>query len=102
MSSDESNDSKASRVLRTISVILRVVGVLIAVLVVVDAFASGAVRVALSGVNGFVSALTPGFLRGLFVFSTPFDGAFRGDFAILAMMFLVADWILCRIATSLR
>ena len=102
MSSDESNDSKASRVLWTISVILRVVGVLIAVLVVVDAFASGAVRVALSGVNGFVSALTPGFLRGLFVFSTPFDGAFRGDFAILAMTFLVADWILCRIATSLR
>ena len=101
MSSDESNDSKASRVLWTISVILRVVGVLIAVLVVVDAFASGAVRVALSGVNGFV-ALTPGFLRGLFVFSTPFDGAFRGDFAILAMMFLIADWILCRIATSLR
>ena len=44
----------------------------------------------------------PEFLRGLFVFQTPFDGAFRGDFAILAMMSLIADWAFCRIASSLR
>ena len=55
-----------------------------------------------AGVPMIMSGIIPGFLRGLFVFQTPFDGAFRGDFAILAMMCLVADWVFCRIASSLR
>lgn len=102
MSSGGSAGTLIVRILRFVAVILRVAGVIVAALVVANVFASGAVRMVLLDVNGFVSGVIPGFLRGLFVFQTPFDGAFRGDFAILAMMFLIADWVFCRIASSLR
>jgi len=102
MSSEGKGSALVARILRSVAVVLRVAGILLAVLVVANVFASGAVRMALLGVNSFVSGLMPEFLRGLFVFQTPFDGAFRGDFAILAMMSLIADWAFCRIASSLR
>jgi len=102
MSSRGSADTLVVRILGLVAIVLRVAGILIAVLVVANVFASGAIRMVLLDVNGIVSGVMPGFLRGLFVFQTPFDGAFRGDFAILAMMCLVADWVFCRIASSLR
>lgn len=102
MSSGRGVGTLVARILGLVAHVLRVAGILAAVLVVANVFASGAARMVLLDVNGFVSSVMPEFLRGLFVFQTPFDGAFRGDFAILAMMFLIADWVFCRIASSLR
>ena len=61
-----------------------------------------AARSLLLGVNNLVSGLVPEAVSGLLVFVTPFGGAFRGDFAILAVILLLVDWALCRLAAAIR
>lgn len=71
-------------------------------LVAANAVLPAGPRALLLGVNGAVSGLMPAPLSGLLVFVTPFGGAFRGDFALAAVLLLVLDWALCRAAASLR
>ncbi|MBM6774137.1 hypothetical protein [Olsenella profusa] len=88
--------------LRVLALVCRVCAWALAALVVADALLPAGPRALLLGVNGAVTQLVPAALRGLLVFATPLGGAFRGDFAVLAIVLLVADWLLCRIAASLR
>lgn len=90
------------KALRIASYICRVLGWGLCLLTVADAFGSVRFRVALLGVNGVVTRLMPSALSGLFVFQTPFGGAFRGDFAVVCILFLLLDWILLKISSSLR
>lgn len=93
---------RAAGVLGALSIVLRVCAWLLVALVVANALFPAGPRAALLALNGLVSHLVPGFIQGLFVFQTPFEGAFRGDYAIVAIVLLVLDWICCRISASLR
>lgn len=94
--------SVATRVLRALALACRVCAWALVALVVADALLPAGPRALLLGVNGAVTQLVPAPLRGLLVFAIPLGGAFRGDFAVLAIVLLVADWLLCRTAASLR
>ena len=84
------------------SLACRVAGWALAALVVAGAVLPAGPRALLLGATGFASALVPAPLAGLFVFQTPLGGAFRGDFAIVAIVLLVLDWALQRLSASLR
>ena len=94
--------SLAPRALSALAVALRVAAWAIVLLVVADAVLPAGARTWLLGVNGTLSRLVPGALSGLFVLQTPLGGAFRGDFAVVAIVLLVLDWICCRASASLR
>ena len=80
----------------------RLLGWALAAIVVAGALLPAGPRALLLGVIDAASVLVPAPLLGLFVFRTPFGGAFRGDFAIVAIVLLVLDWALQRISASLR
>lgn len=88
--------------LASLARVLRACAWALAALVVADAVLPAGPRSLLLPVNSLVSQLMPAPMSGLFVFQTPFEGAFRGDFAIVAIVLLVLDWICCRVSASLR
>lgn len=92
----------ASLTLRALAVAARVCAWALALLVVCDAVLPAGARTYLLAANGVASRLLPAALSGLFVFQTPLGGAFRGDFAVLAIVLLVLDWIFRRASASLR
>ena len=92
----------AATALRICAMALRLAAWALVLLVVADAVLPAGARTYLLGANGVASRLVPGALSGLFVFQTPLGGAFRGDFAALAIVLLVIDWILSRASASLR
>lgn len=89
-----------SAALRLISLACRCLAWALVALVVADALLPAGPRSLLLPLNGAVSACVPAPLSGLFVFPTPFGGAFRGDFAILAVVLLVIDWLVARLSVS--
>lgn len=101
-SGDARRGAPAATALRACAVVLRVAAWALVLLVVADAVLPAGARTYLLGANGAVSRLVPGPLSGLFVFQTPLGGAFRGDFAALAIVLLVIDWIFSRASASLR
>lgn len=92
----------AAGALRALALVCRVAAWALVALIVADAALPAGPRAWLLGVNGAVSALVPEAVSGLLVIVTPFGGAFRGDFAIVAIVLLVLDWALCRLSASLR
>ena len=96
------SSSGGSRALGVAAVACRVVAWLLVALTVCDAVLVGAPRSALLGVNGAVLRALPQAISGLFVFQTPFGGVFHGDFALAAIVFLLVDWLLGRLSSSLR
>lgn len=85
-----------------LALLCRVAAWLLVALTVCDAVLLGAPRSALLGVNGAVLRALPSAISGVFVFQTPFDGVFHGDFALAAIVFLLIDWLLSRLSSSLR
>ena len=83
------------------AVVARVLAVVLCVLVVVDSLDLGTLHTVLLDVNGFVSNLVPQSVSGLLVFRTPMGGAFRGDFALVAVALFVIDWLLARAAARI-
>ena len=92
----------AGRVLTLAAWACRLLGWALSAIVVAGALLPAGPRALLLGVIDLCSRLVPEPLLGLFVFRTPFGGAFRGDFAIVAIVLLVLDWALRRISASLR
>lgn len=76
--------------------VARVLAVALCVLVVVDSFDVGVLHRALLDVNGLAASVVPQSVLGLLVFRTPMGGAFRGDFALVAIVLFVIDWLLTR------
>lgn len=89
-------------VAHALAVVCRVAAWLLVALTVCDAVLVGAPRSALLGVNGAVLRALPSAISGVFVFQTPFGGVFHGDFALAAIVFLLIDWLLSRLSSSLR
>ncbi len=52
--------------------------------------------------NFLLQSLMPDQVAGTHVYSSPFGGAFRGDFAIASVVLFVADWALMRCAAVVR
>lgn len=88
--------------LALISWVLRLAAIAVSLVVVLDSFTFATGRTELLQSTALVSSLLPEGLAGLYVLDTPFGGAFRGDFAIAALVLFLVDWILCRIRAALR
>lgn len=88
-------------VLLLVSWALRLMAWALVLLVVVDCFTMGN-RLTVMRVTARVAALLPSRLAGVYVIDTPFGGAFRGDFAIAAVVLLLLDWIVARVRRSVR
>lgn len=94
--------SLGRRALRALALVCRVAAWALVALVVADAVLPAGPRAWLLDANVAVSGLVPAPVSGLLVVVTPFGGAFRGDFAIVAIVLLALDWALCRLSASLR
>ena len=80
-------------VTHVLALLCRVAAWLLVALTVCDAVLVGAPRSALLGVNGAVLRALPSAISG---------GVFHGDFALAAIVFLLIDWLLGRLSSSLR
>lgn len=86
--------------------VVRLSAIFLSGVVVLDSLSLGAGRTELlritAAISSAISTALPFGLAGSYVIDTPFGGAFRGDFAIVALVLFVIDWILCRIRARLR
>lgn len=80
--------------LRVLAVIVRVIACALFVLVAADVILPSGPRALLVEINLAVSSFIPDAISGLLVLQTPFGGAFRGDFALAALILLIAGWAL--------
>ena len=95
--------SLVSGLLSFVAVILRLVAILMAALVVASAVvSSGAYRQIIAKFVTVAAGFLPDKLAGIYVCQTPLGGVFRGDLVICAVALFVIDFILTRIAHSLR
>ena len=85
-----------------LALLCRVAAWLLVALTVCDAVLVGAPRSALLGVNGAVLRALPSALSGVFFFQTPFGVVIDGDCSLAAIVFLLNDWLLRRLSSSLR
>ena len=92
----------AARAARVLALACRACAWVLVALVVAGAVLPAGARTWLLAPTGFFSRLVPEALAGLLVFQTPLGGSFRGDLAIVAIVLLVSDWILCRVSASPR
>ncbi|WP_130812108.1 hypothetical protein [Olsenella sp. Marseille-P4559] len=88
----------ARAVLRAVALVTRVIAVALCILVIADSLDVGMLHTALLGINGVATGMVPEPIQGLLVFRTPMGGAFRGDFALVAIVLFVIDWLLARAA----
>lgn len=86
--------------------VVRLSAIFLSGVVVLDSLSLGAGRTQLlritAAISSAISTALPFGLAGSYVIDTPFGGAFRGDFAVVALVLFVIDWILCRIRARLR
>lgn len=99
--SSASHDNPGGALLGAVAFALRFAGWAVVALVVADVFASGQLRAAIL-LNSALSGILPDALDGVLVIQTPFGGAFRGDFAVFAILLFIIDWAICKVAASLR
>lgn len=97
-----SHDNAPKALLGAVGFAFRFAGWAVAALVVADIFLTGPARTAVLPINTLLSRAIPEPLSGSLVISTPLGGAFRGDFAVVAVLFFLFDWVFCKIASSLR
>lgn len=100
--SSASHDNPGGALLGAVAFALRFAGWAVVALVVADVFASGQLRAAILPLNSALSGILPDALDGALVIQTPFGGAFRGDFAVFAILLFIIDWAICKVAASLR
>lgn len=97
----ERTHAVARGILLLVSWLFRIGAWVLVALVIANSFTVGN-RVTLMRLTERVTQLLPTELAGLYVLDTPFGGAFRGDFAIAAIVLFVLDWIVARIRRHLR
>lgn len=92
----------ASAVLVGLAWVCRALAIVFAVFAVALCFGSLTEMTAVADGLFWLKSIVPDTLTGLFVYSSPFGGAFRGDFAISAVVLFIADWALMRVANRIR
>lgn len=83
-----------STLLITAALVARVLAWILSALVCILCFVSATSIGLLPLVSFASSGLGP--LSGILVIQTPFGGAFRGDFALAALLLFIIDWVLCK------
>lgn len=96
------HDNPARALIGALAFAARVAAVLLVALTVANIFATGAVRAAILPLTTWLGRLVPEGLAGSLVFRTPFGGAFRGDFAVLAVGLFVLDWLLSKLSSAFK
>lgn len=82
--------------LRCASLAARIGALVLSLLVVALCFSGIPFRAALLDAAVSLGGLLPQALSGVLVRVTPFGGAFRGDFAMTALLLFVLDWLFAR------
>ena len=88
------SSSSASVALRAVACACRVIAVALCIALVALSFSLGPLRPILFGVQSALASVEPAALRGTLVFPTPMGGAFRGDFAVFALVLFALDRVL--------
>lgn len=100
--SSASHGNPAKALLGAVAFAARFLGWVVAALAVADVLATGPVRAAILPLNTALSRLISAGIEGFLVIQTPLGGAFRGDFALFAVILFIIDWAICKVVASLR
>ncbi|NLQ12757.1 hypothetical protein HGI81_02685 [Olsenella sp. KGMB02461] len=90
-----------SALFRVVAYLARIAAILLSGLVVILCLGT-ATNLGVVGVIMTLNGMVPSAISGMLVIPTPLGGAFRGDFALLAIALFVVDWAAMRIASALR
>lgn len=82
--------------------VVRLLAVAFMLLVLANALALPIFRSQLVWFTDLVTSYLPWRTMGLLAVDTPFGGMFRGDLALVSLMFFIVDWLLCRLRVRLR
>ena len=86
--------SAASAPLIVTILLLRLLAIAFCALVVLMAIPSLGDRAVMVSLSSAAGTIVPQSLSGILVIPTPFGGAFRGDFALAALLVYLVDWAL--------
>ena len=90
-------DSTPARIFHALSLLSRVLAYVCFACVVLLCFSTGFLRPFLVQIQTAITMLLPDGIRGIAVVPTPLGGAPRGDFALIASLLLVSDWLFARL-----
>ncbi|MDY2777785.1 MAG: hypothetical protein SOU51_05350, partial [Collinsella sp.] len=79
--------------LSVIAVALRILGALMSALTVILCFSGLSARLNIVGLVIDISRLIPDLIAGYGVITSPFGGVFRLDFALVALIFFLLDYL---------
>ncbi|WP_035425410.1 hypothetical protein [Atopobium fossor] len=95
-------NSNASSIFHSLSLLARVLAWICFACVVLLCFSVGFLRPVLVQIQTAITILLPEGLRGVAVIPTPFGGAFRGDFALIAVVLFLLDWLFIRLHEAFK
>ena len=81
---------------------LRLCALALTIVVLLNAVSPSFLQATLSRVTDLITSYLPWQHLGLLEVDTPFGGVLRVDLAILKLVLLIIDWLLCQIRASLR
>lgn len=85
-----------------IAVLCRVFAWMLSLIIVGSALPFAPLRFAFLMFYHTISRILPPVLVGSFVIESPFGGILRGDYVIVTLVLFVLDYLLCRLAFTLR
>lgn len=85
-----------------IAVLCRVFAWMLSLIIVGSALPFAPLRFAFLMFYHTVSRILPPVLVGSFIIESPFGGILRGDYVIVTLVLFVLDYLLCRLAFTLR
>lgn len=94
--------SNVSSTFHILSLLARALAYTCFICVVLLCFSAGFLRPVLVQIQTVITAFLPEGLRGIAVIPTPFGGAFRGDFALIAVVLFLLDWLFTRLYESYK
>lgn len=95
--------SAASRVvLVIIAWVCRILAILTSITVIAGVFGMAMAIPFVSSYYQWLTSITPSGLLGSLSFATVLGGAFRGDFALIAVFLFLVDWVCLKASSSLR
>lgn len=85
-----------------IAVLCRVFAWMLSLIIIGSALPFAPLRFAFLMLYHTVSRILPPVLVGSFIIESPFGGILRGDYVIVTLVLFVLDYLLCRLAFTLR
>lgn len=89
-------------VLSIVAIALRLCAIAMCAITVVLCFSGLSARLNMVGFVVDLSRAMPAVIAGYGVITTPFGGVFRLDFALVAAVLFLLDYVCCRVSRALR